>query len=121
VTVARLLVRPPGRGGSPEWPVVALVGEVDLSNVDQIDAGLRAAVPGSAAGLVLDLSGVDYLDSTGLRLLFRLAREMRDRQQELQLVVPTTSRLRRVLELGGVPGTIAVVVPQDRANQGTAS
>jgi hypothetical protein len=46
---------------------------------------------------------------------------MRDRQQELQLVVPTTSRLRRVLELGGVPGTITVVVPPDRANQGAAS
>ena len=36
MTVARLLVRPTGRDGAADWPVVALLGEVDLSNVDQI-------------------------------------------------------------------------------------
>lgn len=120
MTVARLLVRPGGRADAPDRPCVALVGEVDLSNVDQLEAGIRAAVPCAAAGLVLDLSGVDYLDSTGLRLLFQLARELRDRQQTLTLVVPAASRLRRVLELGGVPGTIPVVVPSDRTSQGAA-
>ncbi len=121
MTVAKLLVRQPVRGASPDWPTVALVGEIDLSNVTQIETGIRAAVPCTALGLVLDLSGVDYLDSTGLRLLFQLSRELRDRQQELQLVVPSRSRLRRVLELGGVPGTITVVVPPDRTSQGAAS
>ncbi len=120
MTVAKLLVRQPLRGTSPDWPTVALVGEIDLSNVAQIEVGVRAAVPFTAVGLVLDLSGVDYLDSTGLRMLFQLARELRDRQQELRLVVPATSRLRRVLDLGGVFGTIPVVVPPDRANQGAA-
>ena len=63
-----------------------------------------------ALSLVLDLSGVTYLDSSGIRLVFRLSRGLRNRQQDLHLVVPAGSRVRRPLDLSGVDA-VARVVP----------
>jgi anti-anti-sigma factor len=90
-------------------PTVALVGEIDLSNVDALAGSLRATVPNTAAGLVLDLTRVTYLDSTGIRLLFELARELADRQQDVRVVSPHASPLRRVLLLAGVSAAMPVV------------
>jgi len=53
----------------PAWPVARITGDIDLSNVEEWTATLEAAVPNHALGLVVDLSGVTYLDSTGIRLL----------------------------------------------------
>jgi anti-anti-sigma factor len=96
--------------GDAGWPVARLTGAVDLSNVEMLGTRLEAAVSNRAQGLVLDLSGVTYLDSTGLRLVYRLARQLGDRQQRLQLVVPDGSRILRVLTLAGVH-SVAQVVP----------
>jgi len=92
------------------WPVARLTGAVDLSNVEELGLRLERSVSNRAQGLVLDLSAVTYLDSTGLRLIFRLARQLGDRQQRLRLVVPETSRITRVLTLAGV-GSVAEIVP----------
>lgn len=95
-----------GRGA---WPLVRLSGDIDLSNADALAVVAEGAVPNSAKGLVLDLSDVTFLDSTGLRLLFRLARRLGDRQQVLRLVVPAGARIDRVLDVSGV-GTVAEVL-----------
>lgn len=94
--------------GGP-WPVVLLRGEIDLSNVDALAQVAEQAVSNHDIGLVLDLSGVTYMDSTGLRLVFRLARTLGDRQQSLRLVVPEGARIARVLDFAGV-GTVAEVL-----------
>lgn len=96
--------------GDAGWPVARLTGAVDLSNVEVLSMRLEEAVSNRAQGLVLDLTDVTYLDSTGLRLIYRLARQLGDRQQRLRLVVPETSRILRVLTLAGVH-TVAEVVP----------
>jgi anti-anti-sigma factor len=95
--------------GDGAWPLARITGAVDLSNVEELGRQVEQSVSNRARGLVLDLSGVTYLDSTGLRLIYRLARQLGDRQQRLRLVVPETSRIRRVLTLAGV-GTVAQVV-----------
>ncbi len=46
--------------------VLTAVGEIDMSNT----ADLAAALDRSPGSLVLDLSGVEYLDSAGLSVLF---------------------------------------------------
>jgi anti-anti-sigma factor len=72
-------------------------GEVDLSNAASVTDKLVDATPNSATGLVLELSGTHYLDSSGVRMLFELAQRLRNRGQGLQLVVPEESNVRRVL------------------------
>ena len=91
--------------GLGDWPTVSLTGEVDLSNVEELAAGLYAAVDNACHGLVLDLSGVTYLDSTGLRLLYRLMRQLEERQQQLRVVSGPGTPVHDVLVMGGLaPG-----------------
>lgn len=104
--------------GGGDWPVARMTGEVDLSNVEALGAVLEDAVSNRAQGLVLDLSGLTFLDSMGLRLIYRLARQLGDRQQRLQLVVPESSPVTRVLQIGGVM-SVAEVVPSDGHQSGT--
>ena len=79
--------------------VARVTGEVDLSNATLVTDRLIEATPNSATVLVLDLSDTSYLDSSGVRMLFELAQRLRNRGQELQLVVPEESNVRRVLLL----------------------
>lgn len=56
----------------PDGPTVVTVsGEIDLTNADQLDRCLDDAAE-QARDLVVDLSGVTYLDSQGLRVLLGL-------------------------------------------------
>jgi anti-anti-sigma factor len=79
--------------------VARISGEVDLSNAAAVTDHLIDATPNSATALVLDLTATTYLDSSGVRMLFELAQRLRNRGQELQLVVPEESNVRRVLLL----------------------
>ncbi len=46
---------------------VALVGELDIASAPKFEEGLAEAEGGSPELLVLDLRGVEFIDSTGLR------------------------------------------------------
>jgi anti-anti-sigma factor len=79
--------------------VASLPEEIDLANARGLASMVSAAVPNDAAGVVLDLSGTNYLDSSGVHLIFDLADRLAARQQTLVLAVPEISNVRRVLEL----------------------
>ena len=89
--------------------VAALAGEVDLSNAVEVGSAIEAAVENAAAGLVLDLSGTAYLDSSGIQLVFELARRLGRRQQCLRVVVPSEASIRRALELADVGAVVPIV------------
>ena len=88
--------------------VVELHGEIDLSNVRDIDANVRGSVPNTALGIVIDLSHVEYFDSSALQMLFELARWLGRREQRLHLVVPEGAIGELELELAEI-GTAAHV------------
>jgi anti-anti-sigma factor len=88
--------------------VACLRGEIDLANAPAIGSLVTGAVPNDATGLVVDLSDVSYLDSSGVHLVFDLSERLLARQQRLALVVPETSRIRRVLDLVNVRGVLPV-------------
>jgi anti-sigma B factor antagonist len=48
---------------------VVLRGELDLSTVEKVETELDAVEAGEEKLVVLDLSGLSFLDSTGLRLM----------------------------------------------------
>jgi anti-sigma B factor antagonist len=103
-------------GAAPPWPVhqhdlarvefedrdgvrvAAISGEVDVSNAGEV-AGAFSDLSGLSAGLVIDLRGLDYLDSSGIALLHDLALRLRERFQRLIVVSPPSTPPRRVLEL----------------------
>jgi STAS domain len=49
--------------------VARLTGEIDLSNAPSLERTMLDSVPNTATGMVVDLSGVSYLDSAGIRML----------------------------------------------------
>lgn len=86
--------------------VVAVAGEIDLSNAQAVgEAIIDRACAGEA--LVVDLAGLDYVDSAGLRMLTRVAERCGVEQRPFCLAVSPDVRIFRVLELSG----IAAVLP----------
>ena len=88
--------------------IAALRGEIDLANARAIGALVAGSVPNDATGLVIDLSDVTYMDSSGVHLVFDLSERLVARQQRLALVVPEGSRIRRVLDLVNVRAVLPV-------------
>jgi anti-anti-sigma factor len=64
-------------GGTPSVAVVALDGELDASNFEQVIAVVREAYASGARGLVLDVSGLSFMASSGLFALHSALRIMR--------------------------------------------
>ena len=89
--------------------LVRVVGEIDLSNTSLVTDLVSQSVPNDASGVVLDLSGTTYLDSSGISMIFRLAERLRYQRQSLRLVVPSDSPIRAVIELTHVSQVIPVL------------
>jgi anti-anti-sigma factor len=92
-------------------------GEIDVSNARELAAEIQAAIPNSAAALVVDLSQTTYLDSAGVQLLFQLAERLQTRRQRLRIVVPDDAPIRGVLELMGLPRLVPL---ESRLEEGPA-
>jgi anti-anti-sigma factor len=88
--------------------VASVEGEIDLSNATELEVAISDAVGNQAVGLVVDLANVDYLDSSGVTLLFNLARRVSRRQQEFVVVVPAEAHVREILTLSGATEVLAL-------------
>lgn len=82
--------------------IARLRGEIDMSNAGELASSIAQATPNEAFGVALDLTGVDYLDSAGIHMLYRLRERLRSRGQLLQLVIPQGSTVTAALRLAGV-------------------
>ena len=77
-------------------------GEIDASNVWWVEERLRGPLTNECEVLVVDLTGTRYLDSGGIAMLFELAQALRQRQQQLRLVVAKGSSIARMVDLTGL-------------------
>ena len=95
--------------------VARLDGEIDASNVDDIGDRLRSMVSNRSYALIVDLSGIGYLDSAGINLLFAVGEEMRGRQQQLHVVLNEDSPLTRMVSLTGLDKSLPMHGTLERA------
>ena len=65
---------------------VALAGELDLSSVAKVQEELRRVEATSPATLVVDLSKLSFLDSTGLRCIVTADERARDDGRRIVIV-----------------------------------
>lgn len=84
-------------------PVVVVVGDIDLANVDEFRDAMTDACAGSPA-LTVDLTGVSYCDSAAVRALFALAATT-----ELTMVVRPTGHITTLLAISGLDRVVTVV------------
>jgi anti-anti-sigma factor len=93
---------------------VALKGELDLSTVNKVEEELESLEAGGAKLIVLDMSSLTFLDSTGLRCLVTADQRARDAGRRLVLVrgpdavqrVFTITRLEERLEMVDDPASV---------------
>jgi anti-anti-sigma factor len=94
----------------PGIAVVAVRGDVDLSNADDVGRALMGAFDdlGDDVGVV-DFRGVSYIDSQGLRVLHQLALRLSARGQHLTVVAPERTIAGDVIRLTGMDSYVTVV------------
>ena len=81
-----------------QWSVLTVAGELDVVGAPELRQHVMHAVADGLHHLVLDLSGVGFIDSFGLGVLIGALKRVRLLDGDLQLVV-TEPRVRRVLEM----------------------
>ena len=92
-----------------ERSVVARVsGEIDMSNSRDIVTAVAQSTPNDALGVVLDLNEVEYLDSAGIHMIYRLRNSLSTRGQQLALVIGPSSPIHDVLRLAGVTELVGI-------------
>lgn len=77
---------------------VSLSGELDIATADQLTSALDGVTPASGERLVIDLTAVSFMDSTGLRVLIAANGAASEGGYEL-FIVTGESPAKRVLEL----------------------
>ena len=77
-------------------------GEIDLSNAGELLDELTSAVPNSARGLLIDLTALEFLDSSGIHMLYDLAERLATRQQGFAVILEPNAPPRRAIEVSGV-------------------
>ena len=88
--------------------IATLVGEIDVVRVGEVRGRLMAPVDSAVVALVLDLSGVTYLDSAGVHLIIDLYHELSHRGHVLHLVRPQRRTPALVLEVTDVGAVVEV-------------
>jgi anti-sigma B factor antagonist len=81
--------------------MVRASGELSRSTVERFEAELRQGIDGEVSTVVLDLSGVGFIDSTGLRSMLRIANHsLRDGGR--LLVQNASPPVKEAIEWGGM-------------------
>lgn len=93
--------------------VVAVTGEIDMSNAGELRDAILESTPNEMLGLVLDFSTLDYIDSAGIHLIYRLGDALRARGQTLRVVIPPGAPAGDTLRLAGVQRYVDVVPELD--------
>ena len=78
---------------------VAVAGEIDLSTADQLDAAIRDAEKTETNRIVVDLSAMYFVDSTGLSVLLEAIKRSRRDGNRLSFVPSKHEAVTRLLAL----------------------
>ncbi len=97
-------------GSSFSWSVDATIpissftfsGDFDLAACETI-VDLEKSLPERTTGVLMDLSAVTFIDSTGLRMLIAIKHELRERNVRLFLGKMSPA-VKKVMEISGVDG-----------------
>ncbi len=98
-----------------EYVVVSITGTVDLRTSGLLQADLEPTLDSAdSRNVVADLTGVQFLDSTGVTALVHVGNALREAGRTLTLV-SAKGPVRRVLEVSGIDRVFAVVSTVEEA------
>jgi anti-sigma B factor antagonist len=89
-------------------PVLRAQGEIDVASAPEFHASLSDLIREDTEILIVDLSEVSFMDSTGLGVLVGVEKQMSEAGHEMRLVV-TQPQITRLLELTGLNEVFTIV------------
>lgn len=95
-------------------PGVAVRGEIDLAAVPSLEQALDAAIRDTAGAFVLDLCDVDFIDSSGSRLVLR-ARALLAREDRALAIICPPGPVRRLFEFIGIADLLFLYTSREEA------
>jgi anti-sigma B factor antagonist len=89
--------------------IVTAAGEIDLYTAPKLQADLAAVIEGAAPAtrVVVDMSGVEFCDSTGMNALLGALRQVRGRGGELELAAPRPA-IMKILQVTGLDSVFTI-------------
>ena len=87
--------------------VIKLIGKLDIVGVGEIETRFAGYAAGDGVRMLVDLSGVDFLASIGIRLLTLTAKSVTSRGGKMALLSPTPD-VEQVLDVTGIPAIIPI-------------
>ena len=91
-----------------EYVVMSVHGEIDLYTVPRLQRELAGVLAdGSPVRLVVDLSGVDFCDSTGVNVLLAAHKQAKDAGGDMELAAPRRA-VRKILQVTGLEAVFTV-------------
>lgn len=104
----------------PPFTILAVKGEVDIQTAAQLLSQLDELENLGKHRLVVDLEGVEFLDSSGLRVLVDRHKRLRSVDGDLALVC-TRPRILRVFEITALTRLFSIYSSVDEAISAAAS
>jgi anti-anti-sigma factor len=98
--------------------VVALHGELDLPGAQGLASHLITAVAACGPSIIVDLAGLELIDSSGLGVLVRVLKWTRESGGDMALAAPH-QQIRRVLSVTGLIDAFSVYPSVEQAASGT--
>ena len=99
----RLEVRSAGRA-----TVIGVSGELDLASIPALQEELDRVAASDSEMLIIDLRGLDFMDSTGLSVLVRAHQRAEEQGRQLAMV-KGPQQVQRLLSLTGVADRLTLV------------
>ena len=99
-----------------DWAVLALTGDADLASAGRLRATLTEATVRMPSWLVLDLAGLDFIDSTGLGVLVGALRRVRAGGGDVR-VAAAQPGIARVFSVTGLDRVFGVYPTVEDAKQ----
>ena len=88
--------------------IIAPDEELDIATVDAFRAELQRAIEDSANGLVIDLSEVGFIDSTGLSAILHVNSQLKRDGRRLAIVAPRGTAAAMLFTLSGLRSELAI-------------
>lgn len=98
----------------PPWTVLTLSGKLDNPGADLLKAALLPRLSAGPASVALDFAGVEYVTSSGFRVLLQAEKEQRKHGGRL-LIAHLSPTLRNFFEIAGLHTVLHLVPDLDAA------
>jgi anti-anti-sigma factor len=90
--------------------IIAVRGELDLNTAPELERSLEAALGSNGSALVIDLSGCEFIDSTGIAMIVKawqhLGHESNGQGRSRFAICCVNDQVQRLLDITGLESSI---------------